>query len=134
MGPSGQLRELIPLSSTDPRLSVILNDVSGDLYDIVWWANSMQKAGQALHDMRAFLAGRDPSTLRDNPDFASRRNALQKLMLGVVSASKVRFNEPWGMVCLYRAAGSRRSSGKITAGALAVQRDTLAAAVSGTGH
>ena len=57
IGPSGQLRELIPLQSTDSRLAVVLNDVSGDLYDIVWWANSMQKAGQALNDMRAFLSG-----------------------------------------------------------------------------
>jgi hypothetical protein len=134
MGPSGQLRELIPLSSTDTRLAVILGDVSGDLYDIVWWANSMQNAGQALHDMRAFLAGRDPSTLRDSSEFATRRNALQKLMLGVVSASKVRFNEPWGMVCLYRAAGSRQSSGKIAASTLAMQRDALPVAVSGAGQ
>ena len=131
MGPSGQLRELIPLLSTDSRLAVVLNDVSGDLYDIVWWANSMQKAGQALHDMRAFLAGRDPGTLANNPDFTSRSNALQKLMLGVVSASKVRFHEPWGLVCLYRAAGSRRSSGKIAAETLVLQRDAPATAVSG---
>ena len=58
-GPSPQLRDLIPLSSTDARMAVVLGDVSGDLYDIVWWADSMQKAGQSLRDMRAFLAGRD---------------------------------------------------------------------------
>ena len=94
----------------------------------------MQKTGRALNDVRAFLAGRETSTLKDDPDFASRRNALQKLMLEVMSASKVRFNEPWGTLSLYRAAGSRRSSGKITAGAWAVQRDALLAVGSGTAH
>jgi hypothetical protein len=133
-GPSPQLRELIPLSSTDPRLAVVLNDVSGDLYDIVWWANSMQQAGQALQDTRTFLAGRDPVTLAEDPDFAGRRDALQKLMLKVVASSKVRFNEPWGTVCLYWAAGSRRSSGKITAGTLVLQRNAPAEAASVAGH
>jgi hypothetical protein len=83
--------------------------------------------------MRTFLAGRDPVTLADNPDFAGRRDALQKLMLKVVASSKVRFNEPWGTVCLYWAAGSRRSSGKITTGTLLVQRDAPAETVSVAG-
>ena len=133
-GPSGQLRDLIPLSSTDSRFDLVLNDVSGDLYDIVWWAGSMQKAGQALDDMRTFLAGRDPATLAADAGFASRRVALQKLMLGVVNSSKVRFREPWGLVCLYWAAGSRQSSGKMTAGKLVLQKEAQPAAVSAAGR
>ena len=132
IGPSPALSSLIPLQATDPRLNVVVNDVSGDLYDIVWWSESMQTAGRALHDMRAFLSGRDPATLAGDQAFAIRRDALQKLMLGVVGKSKVRFNEPWGMVCLYWAAGSRQSSGKITSPGLTLDRtkggETVAAA------
>jgi hypothetical protein len=128
-GPDDQLRDLIPLASTDSRLAIVLNDVSGDLYDIVWWANSMQEAGQALEDMRAFLSGRDPAALAGDPGFAGRRDTLQKLMLKVVGSSKVRFNEPWGMVCLYWAAGSRRSSGKLNSQTLTLDRESGAAAV-----
>ena len=123
IGPNDQLRNLIPLESTDSRLTIVLADVAGDLYDIVWWADSMHKAGQALEDMRAFLAGRDPAALADNADFATRRDALQKTMLGVVGSSKVRFDQPWGTVCLYWAAGSRRSSGKLTSQNLTLARE-----------
>ncbi len=133
-GPNDGLRELIPLASTDAMFDLVLNDVSGDLYDIVWWADAMQKAGQALANIRTFLAARDPATLAADPDFASRRVALQKLMLGVVNSSKVRFQEPWGLVCLYWAAGSRRSSGKIAAGKLVLQKETQAATVSTAGR
>lgn len=132
-GPNG-LRDLIPLSPADSRFQLVLADISGDLYDIVWWADSMQKAGQALHDMRTFLAGRDPATLAADPDFATKREALQKLMLGVVGRSKVRFQEPWGLVCLYSAAGSRQASGKMVAGTLVLQKAAQTPAVSGAGR
>jgi hypothetical protein len=134
IGPNDGLRDLIPLSSADPKFEMVLSDVSGDLYDIVWWAKSMVKAGQALLQMRTFLAGRNPVTLGTDPDFASRRDALQKIMLGVVGSSKMRFHEPWGLVCLYWAAGSRRSSGKITAGNLVVQKEAQPPAVAGAGR
>lgn len=132
-GPDPSLANLIPLQSTDPRFTTVLQDISGDLYDIVWWADSMEKAGQALHDMRTFLAGRDPSTLRSDSGFANRCDALQKLMLGVVGSSKLRFDEPWGMVCLYWAAGSRSSSGKLIAGKLVLDKRTPLAAASRAG-
>lgn len=128
MGPSGELRTLMTLPSTDPRFDIVFSDISGDLYDIVWWADSMQKAGKALRDMRSFLAGRDAAGLAHDPDFAKRRDGLQKVMVGVVGASRVRFREPWGLVCLYWAAGSRRSSGRMTAGSFVWQKETAAAA------
>lgn len=122
IGPSPQLRSLIPLPSTDSRRDVVLADVTGDLYDIAWWAAGMQKAGKGLQDMRAFLAGRDPVSLAGDNEFAERRDKLQKLMVGVVKDSKLRFHEPWGMVCLFRASGSRQSSGKLVAGKLVVEK------------
>lgn len=126
IGPSPELRSLIPLSSTDPQLNIVLADVTGDLFDIVWWANGMQKAGQALQQMRAFLAGHHPATLQDDPAFVDQRNGLQKMLLAVVASSHLRFHEPWGMVCLFQAAGSHQSSGKLTAGTLSIDRENPA--------
>ena len=132
-GPNDGLRDLIPLASTDAMFDLVLNDVSGDLYDIVWWADSMQKAGQALGGIRTFLAGRDPATLATDADFTVRRDALQKLMLGVVNNSRVHFHEPWGLVCLYWTAGSRRSSGDMKSGKLVLHRVAQRAGVSAAG-
>jgi hypothetical protein len=38
--------------------------------------------------------------------FKRKRNAFQKAMANAVKASTVRFDEPWGMVCLFWAGGS----------------------------
>jgi hypothetical protein len=64
--------------------------------------------------------------LQDDPAFADQRNGLQKMLLGVVASSHLRFHEPWGMVCLFQAAGSQQSSGKLTAGTLAIDRENPA--------
>jgi hypothetical protein len=123
IGPSPELRRLIPLNPDDARFDVVLADVTGDLYDILWWAGSMAKAGAALLEMRRFLNGRDPVGLKDDPQFQGNCQALQKLMMGVVAKSKARFGEPWGMVSLFWSAGSPAgASGKAQAGAWSVQR------------
>jgi len=109
-GPSPEIRELIPLNSTDPRLNVVLAEVTGDLYDIVWWADNMRKTGEALRQARVAPASDD------------HRSVLQKLMLNMVAASKARFHEPWGLICLFQAAGSTGSSGSLTARNLLVSR------------
>jgi hypothetical protein len=106
IGPSPELRQVIPLAATDPRFDQVLADVTGDLYDIVWWAESMTLAGAALLGMRQFLNGRDPVALKDDAQFQRNCEALQKLMLNVVAKSKARFGEPWGMVSLFWSAGS----------------------------
>jgi hypothetical protein len=131
IGPSPALGDLLPLSTSDPQFNLVLADVTGDLAEISWWAAGMQKAGQAIEQMRTFLAGRDPSSLAGDPGFAQRRDGLQKLMLGVVASSKLRFHEPLGIVCLFRAAGSRGSSGEITAGSLVIQRVGVTDAAAG---
>jgi hypothetical protein len=121
IGPSPGLSELLPLSSSDPRLQVALQDVIGDIYDIVWWADAMVKAGQGLRQVRTFLADRDPATLAGDEAFAQQRANLQNLMAGVVKDSRARFSEPWGLVCLFSAAGSRQSYGKLVAGKLKLE-------------
>ncbi|HTA47663.1 MAG TPA: hypothetical protein VK789_34720 [Bryobacteraceae bacterium] len=131
IGPSPGLGALIPLSSTNPQFNVALADVTGDVYDIAWWADAMQKAAQAVQQMRKFLAGRNPATLAADPTFTDLRNGLQKLMLGVVSSSKLRFHEPWGLVCLFLAAGSRGASGHLVARGVIIDKGALAGASVG---
>jgi hypothetical protein len=123
IGPSPELRQLIPLDRMNPRFGQVLADVTGDLYDIVWWTESMTKAGVALLGMRQFLNGRSPLGLQDDPEFQRQRDALQQLMMSVVAKSKARFGEPWGMVSLFWAAGSPAgATGKLQAGAWSVVR------------
>jgi hypothetical protein len=113
IGPNAGLADTVPLAQSDARFPVVLNDVIGDLYDILWWARAMANAGTAVQSMREFLAGRDSISLKDDREFAQRRDSLQKSFAKVVKDSRVRFNEPWGMVCLFWASGSRESSGKL---------------------
>jgi hypothetical protein len=123
IGPSPELRQLIPLDPRDPVFDVVLADVTGDLYDIVWWAESMTKAGAALVGMRQFLKGRDAVGLKDDAEFQRRCAGLQKLMMGVVAKSKARFGEPWGMVSLFWSAGSPAgATGRLQAGNWSVAR------------
>jgi hypothetical protein len=123
LGPSPELRQLIPLDRTDPRFDQVLADVTGDLYDIVWWAESMTQAGAGLLEMRQFLNGRDPVGLKDDVEFQRNCETLQQLMLSVVAKSKARFGEPWGMVSLFWSAGSPAgAAGRLQAGAWHVAR------------
>jgi hypothetical protein len=123
IGPSPALRQVIRLAATNPRFDQVLADVTGDLYDIVWWAESMTLAGAALLGMRQFLNGRDPVGLKDDAQFQRNCQALQKLMLNVVAKSKARFGEPWGMVSLFWSAGSPKgATASLQAGAWRVAR------------
>jgi len=122
-GPTPELRRLIPLDRGDPHFDLALNLVIGDVYDIVWWAKSMCDAGAALVAVREYLAGRDPAGFAGDRQFADLREALQKTMLKVVANSHARYDQPWGMVALYWAAGSPgTASGRLTAGAWTVAR------------
>jgi hypothetical protein len=122
LGPSPQLAELIPLAHSDDRFHPVLADIRGDLYNIIWWADGMVKAGKELLNMREFLAMHDAISLKDDHDFARHRARLQKLLANVVKESQLRFDEPWGMVCLFRASGSRQSSGKLVSRKLSIVR------------
>jgi hypothetical protein len=112
-GPSPQLADVAGISSANPNYQMILSQLMGDVYDITWWASSMVDAGKQLQTMTTFLAGRDPVSIRNDPAFATQRADLQSKMAKVVSRSKVRFTEPWGMVCLFWASGSQGASAKV---------------------
>ena len=122
-GPNAGLRELIPMDHSDARINNAVPLVSGDVYDIVWWAQSMCDAGKSVNAMRQYLAGRDSAALAEDAGFIRLRDALQKTMLKVVANSKARFDQPWGMVSLLWAAGSpAAASGKLAAGSFTVIR------------
>jgi hypothetical protein len=73
--------------------------------------------------VRAFVGNSDPSTLFQNNEFKKKRDALQKNLAAMVKASKTRFHEPWGMVCLFWAGGSPRTAyGKAVAQSVTVGR------------
>jgi len=112
VGASPQLAQVAGINSANPNYQAILGQLIGDMYDITWWASGMQDAGKALQSMIAFLAGRNPSTLKSDPAFATERANLQKKMAKVIGASKTRFEEPWGLVCLNWAAGSQGASAR----------------------
>jgi hypothetical protein len=83
------------------------------VYDITWWASGMVDAGNQLQTMIQFLAGRDAASLKNDPAFDTQRGNLQKKMAKVIGSSKTRFEEPWGLVSLYWAAGSQGASARL---------------------
>ena len=56
--------------------------------------------------MSAFVGDSDATTLFQSSEFKKKRDALQKKLSAVVKASTIRFDAPWGMVCLFWAGGS----------------------------
>lgn len=120
-GPSPQLAQVAGLSSMDPNYQLILSQLIGDVYDITWWASGMVDAGKQLQSMTIFLAGRDPVSLRNDPEFQTQRASLQGKMARVIGRSKARFTEPWGMVCLFWAAGSQGASAKLVTSTVSMQ-------------
>ncbi|HMC61180.1 MAG TPA: hypothetical protein VKJ01_18460, partial [Candidatus Solibacter sp.] len=102
-GASAELGPLLPIPSTHAQYALVLQVVIGDLYDIQWWAGSMHAAGRELQAMRAFLAS-NPNPLAHNAEFEGHKENLQKLMAKVIGASKMRFDDPFGMVSLFWAA------------------------------
>ena len=88
-------------SADDVRVSLLI----GDVFVISQWSEAMVEAGTQVQAMRALVKGSDLSSATADPRFQNMRSALQRSLAGMVKASKVRFSEPWGMICLYSAAG-----------------------------
>jgi hypothetical protein len=81
----------------------------------------MVDAGKQLQSMITFLAGRDPVSLRNDHAFAMQRADLQNKMAKVIGRSKTRFEEPWGLVSLFWAAGSQGASARLITPALLLE-------------
>jgi hypothetical protein len=112
-GASPQLAQVAGITTANSNYQAILSQLIGDVYDITWWASGMVEAGNELQSMITFLAGRDPISLRNDHAFERQRGNLQKRMAKVLGSSKARFEEPWGMVSLFWAAGAQGASAKL---------------------
>ncbi len=118
IGPAPGLASLAGLDASDPRVLYLI----GDVLVISQWARAMMQCGAAVRDMRALVGSADPATLMENNEFKSKRDQLQKRLAGMAKASKARFDEPWGMVSLFSASGSRSNAyGKAVTQALRLE-------------
>jgi hypothetical protein len=117
-GPNDNLAKLVGLHVTDSTGRAITGLLSGDVYTIVWWADTMVEAGKQVLAMREYLKTARPG----DPEFDARRKALQKKMADLVSKSKARFEDPWGLISLFWAAGSSGASAKLVAPGLVLQK------------
>ncbi|HEX6772817.1 MAG TPA: hypothetical protein VF126_12370 [Acidobacteriaceae bacterium] len=118
IGPAPGLASLAGLDASDPRVLYLI----GDMFMISQWARAMAQCGAAVRDIRAVVGSADPTTLMENNEFKSKRDQLQKSLAGMAKASKARFDEPWGMVSLFSASGSRsRTYGKAVTQALRLE-------------
>jgi len=122
IGPNDNLAPLVGLHVTDPHELAITQVLRGDVYTITWWADAMNKAGTAIVKMQQFLASQDPASKATNQEFANQRAALQKKMAGVIHDSQTRFDEPWGLLAMFWAAGSKSASAKLVAKGLLLVR------------
>jgi hypothetical protein len=113
---------LVGLSTADVRVEYLI----GDVVVITDWAEAMVEADSLVQDVRALVGESDVTTFFQNNQFKKKRNALQKKLAVMIKASKTRFDEPWGMVCLFWAGGSPRTAyGKTVAQRLTVERGAL---------
>jgi hypothetical protein len=122
IGPNDNLGPLMGLSLTDSTQFNITQLLRSDVYTIDWWATAMEVAGTALVEMQEFLAGANLAARADSPQFVKRRAQLQRTMADVVRNSHIQFDEPWGLVSLFWASGSRSGSARLVAKDLLVVR------------
>jgi len=78
--------------------------IVSDYLLISWWADAMHGAAKALLSMRRFLGGRSAAALAGDPQFAARRERLEKELAGAVKESRAQFGDPWGILALDAAA------------------------------
>jgi len=124
IGANVNLGPLIGLSTSDMRVQLLIHD----FIVITDWANAMTDAGALVRDMKAFVGDRDPALLAKDVTFQSKRDALQKKLASVARTSKTSFDEPWGMVALFWAAGSpQTASARIATKSVTLERRAPAA-------
>jgi hypothetical protein len=119
IGASSDLAPLVGLSAADPRGQYLI----GDVMVITDWARAIVQAGPLVQDMRELVARADVSALFQSNEFKKKCDALQKKLSAIVKSSKTRFDEPWGMVCLFWAGGSPHAAyAKVVTPRLALER------------
>ena len=84
-----------------PRASILRSD----MLMILWWAEAMAQAAVRLLEMRQFLKGKDPETVKDDHDFKKLKEKLERAMADSLAKNRVQFGDPWGLLALASAAG-----------------------------
>lgn len=121
IGPNPNLGPLVGLDPNDAHVGVLI----GDVLVITTWADAMTRVGAAVRDIRSFVGNANPAALAQNNVFKQKSAVLQAKLSETVKSSTMRFEEPWGMVCLYWAAGSPSTSyAKISSASLNLERGT----------
>jgi hypothetical protein len=119
IGANVNLGPLVGLSSGDVQVELLI----GDVYVITEWARAMTNVGELVQEMRKFVGESDAAPLFQNSEFKKKRDALQQKLAEMVKTSKARFDEPWGMVCLFWAGGPPSTSyAKIASERLTLER------------
>jgi hypothetical protein len=128
IGANVNLGPLVNLSTSDMRVQLLIHD----LVVITDWAKAMTDAGGLVRDLNAFVGDRDPAGLAKDETFQGKRDALQKKLAAVARTSKTSFDEPWGMVALFRAAGSpQTASARIVTKTVTIERRAPATIAAG---
>ncbi len=70
----------------------------------------MTKAGKLVLDMRNFVDNTDSKMVAQINEFNKKNGALQNAIAGMIGNTKMRSDEPRGMVCLFWAGGSPATS------------------------
>jgi hypothetical protein len=96
-----RFRTLVPEAS-DLQIGAITADYS----TIVWWAETMNKTGQALVKVKNFLV-KNPGVNPKDADFQKLRSDLAAHLKGVAVDTKEEFGRPWGLIAMDLLTGSR---------------------------
>ncbi len=89
-----KFRTLMP-EATDLQIGAITADYS----TIVWWAETMNKTGQALIKVKNFLV-KTPGVDPKNADFQKLRSDLAGQLKTVAVDTKEEFGRPWGLIAM----------------------------------
>jgi len=131
IGANVNLGPLVGLSTADAQVEYLIGDVTV----ITDWSEAMVKTGRLVQDVRAVVGDSDATTLLQNNEFKKKCNALQKKLADMVKASRTRFDEPWGMVCLFWAGGSPHTAyARAVTRRLTVERGPQPALATTLGH
>ena len=97
--------------------------VRADYTLIRWWSKAMRKMGEKLAEIREFFA-RNPNPAPEDSDFKALRAQLAADMAAVAENTRDEFAQPWGLLAMDRASGSKSAAlVRITGAVLSFERE-----------
>lgn len=93
----------------------------------------MAQASALVQDMRAFVSAADPNTLVQNGDFQKKCDALPKKLAAMVGASRMRFDEPWGIMPVVGRGLAQTAYAKAATQKLTIERGSRSALAASKG-